>query len=145
MLRQRGGGALGLWASTVALQERGCHDDRDQEGDGAGVQRDACSGRGGGVGRTAVGVCGHGGGVGVGGGVPPRCGVCAVLGDHLLKEEEEEEDGGMKRVPNYSVTKLLLIFFFFVAGVKINTVMINTGCSTYSAGLKLNEAFRNHG
>lgn len=101
---------MGVRASTVALQERGCHDDGDQEGEGARVQRDACSGGGGGVGRTAEGVCGHGGGVGVGGGVPPCCGVCAVLGDHLL-EEEEEEDGGMRKVQNlsnYSVTKLVL-------------------------------------
>lgn len=66
VLRQRRGGS-GIQASTVALQERGCHDDGDQEGEGAWVQRDACSGWVGGVGRTAVGACGHGGGVGVGG------------------------------------------------------------------------------
>lgn len=100
--------------STVALQERGCHDDGDQEGEGARVQRDACSGCGGGVGRTAVGVCGHGGHVGVEGGVSPRCGFCAVLGDHLLEEEEEEEDGGMRGIQNlsnYPATKHLLFFF----------------------------------
>lgn len=54
----------GVRASTVMLQERDCHDDGNQKGEGACMQRDACSGRGGGVGRTAVGVCGHGGGVG---------------------------------------------------------------------------------
>lgn len=80
VLRQRRGGS-GIRASTVALQERGCHDDGDQEGEGAWVQRDACSGGAGGVGRTAVGACGHGGGVEAGGGVCP-CGICAVLGDH---------------------------------------------------------------
>lgn len=93
-LRQKRG-AGGVRASTIALQERGCHDDGDQEGEGGGAQRDARSGRGGGVGRTAVGARGHGGGaVGAGGGVSPRCGFCAVLGDYLLedKEEEEEED-----------------------------------------------------
>lgn len=66
-------------ASTVALQERGCHDDGNQEGEGTCAQRDTCSGRGGGVGRTAVGVWCHGGGVGVGGGVCPPCGACTVL------------------------------------------------------------------
>lgn len=57
------------------------------------MQRDARSSGRGGVGRAAVGARGHGGGVEVGGGVPPRRGVCAVLGDHLseCKEEEEEE------------------------------------------------------
>lgn len=78
-----GWGPVGSRASTVALQQRGCHDDGEQEGDGTCVQRDACSGGLGGVGRTAVDVCGHGGGVGVGGGVSPCCGVCAVLGHHL--------------------------------------------------------------
>ncbi len=83
-------GGCGIRASTVALQERGCHDDRDQEGKGAWVQRDACSAGVGGVGRTAVGACGHGGGVGVGGGVSPRC-HCAV--GSSLKNKEKKEDG----------------------------------------------------
>lgn len=94
MLRQTRGGCGVVRASTVALQGRGCYDDGDQEGEGAWVQRDARSGRGGGVGRTAVGARGHGGGVWVGGGVSARCGICAVLGDHLLEDKEEEEDGG---------------------------------------------------
>lgn len=34
---------------TVALQERGCHNDGGQDRDGAGVQRDARSGGFGGV------------------------------------------------------------------------------------------------
>lgn len=55
------------------------------------MQRDARSGGRGGVGRTAVGARGHGGGVEVEGGVPPRRGVCAVLGDHLLEYREEKE------------------------------------------------------
>lgn len=58
------------------------------------MQRDARPVGRGGVGRTAVCACGHGGGVEVGGGVSPRCGVCAVLGDHLL-EDKEGEDGGV--------------------------------------------------
>lgn len=92
---RKGGGVVP--ASTIALQERGCHDDGDQEGEGGGAQRDARSGRGGRVGRTAVGARGHGGGgVGVGGGVSPRCGFCAVLGDYLLEDKEEEEDGGVR-------------------------------------------------
>lgn len=80
-----------VWASTVALQERGCYDEGEQEGEGAWVQRDTRSSRGGGVGRTAVGACGHGGGVRVGGGVSPSCGFCAVLGlgDHLLVYKEK--------------------------------------------------------
>lgn len=76
---------------TIALMDRGCRDDGDQEGDGACEQRDAPSNRGGSVGRTAVGVCCHGGGVLV------ACGVrhCqGGLGNHLLEEVEEEEDGG---------------------------------------------------
>lgn len=97
MSRQRRGGGVGIRASTVALQERGCHDDGDQEGEGAWMQRDPRSGGAGGVGRTAVGACGHGGGVGVGGGVSPRCGLCAVLGEHLLEDAEEKQDGGMRR------------------------------------------------
>lgn len=65
--QKRGGfGVGGPGASTVALQERGCHGDGDQKGEGACVQRDAFSGDVCGVGRTAVGVCGHGGGVRVG-------------------------------------------------------------------------------
>lgn len=83
--RGQGGGA-----SAVALQDRRCHGDGEQEGEGARVQRDARSGGRGGVGRTAVGARGHGGGVEVGGGVPPRRGVCAVLGDHLSECREEE-------------------------------------------------------
>lgn len=56
------------------------------------MQRDPRSGRGGGVGRTAVGACGHGGGdVRVGGGVSTRCGVCAVVGHHLWKGAEVKE------------------------------------------------------
>lgn len=73
------------------------------------MQRDARSGGRGGVGRTAVGARGHGGGVEVGGGVPPRRGFCAVLGDHLSEcraeeegeeqeeEGEEEEEGKSRR------------------------------------------------
>lgn len=77
---------VGAWgASAVALQDRRCHRDGEQEGEGGRVQRDARSGGRGGVGRTAVGARGHGGGVDVGGGVAPRRGVCAVLGDHLCR------------------------------------------------------------
>lgn len=59
------------------------------------MQRDARPVGRGGVGRTAVCARGHGGGVEVGGGVSPRCGVCAVLGDHLL-EDKEGEGGGWR-------------------------------------------------
>lgn len=79
-------------ASTVALHKSGSHDDGNQEGEGAGcLQRDARTGRGGGVGRTAEGACCHGSGVGVGGGVSSCCGVCAVIGHHLFERGVEEE------------------------------------------------------
>lgn len=108
VLRQRGGG-MGVRASTVALQERGCHNDGDQKGgEDAWVQWDTRSSSGSGVGRTAVGVCGHGGSVGVGGGVSPRCGVCVVLGNHLL-------EGRMKRMEGWGTfntyQKILLVLF----------------------------------
>lgn len=47
-----GGGVSGLgWASTVAeQQERRCHGDRQEEGEGARVHGEPCSGGGGGVG-----------------------------------------------------------------------------------------------
>lgn len=69
------GGVSGSgWASTVAeQQERRCHGDGQEEGEGARVHGEPGSSGGGGVGRAAVGACGHGGGdVGLGGGVPPR-------------------------------------------------------------------------
>lgn len=46
------GGVSGLgWASTVAeQQERRCHGDRQEEGEGARVHGEPCSGGGGGVG-----------------------------------------------------------------------------------------------
>lgn len=84
------------------------------------MQRDARPVGRGGVGRTAVCACGHGGGVEVGGGVSPRCGVCAVLGDHLL---EDKEGGGWRMEEcqegssDHDVTST-------------NTVAINTGHSS---------------
>lgn len=82
------------------------------------MQRDACTVGRGGVGRTAECACGHGGGVEVGGGVSPRCGFCAVLGDHLL-EDKEGEDGGWRRIRRVAQTMM-----------STNTVAINTGHSS---------------
>lgn len=70
------------------------------------MQRDARSGGRGGVGRTAVGARGHGGGVDVGGGVAPRRGVCAVLGDHLSECQVEEEEEGEEVSCHSSTTNI---------------------------------------
>lgn len=68
---------------TVALQERGCHDDGGHDRGGTGVQRDA---RSGGFGGVATGVYRRRrSGIIVGdGGSFRSCGDCGVLGDHLL-------------------------------------------------------------
>lgn len=91
--RERGGEPRAGWTSTGAKQQESrYHGDGQEEGDGAWVHGEPCSNGGCGVGWAAVGACGHGGGdVRVGGGVPPWCGVCAVIRDHLVRGRGAEE------------------------------------------------------
>lgn len=71
---------------TVALQERGCHNDGGQDREGVGVQRDAHSG---GFGGVAYGAEPSGRSGITAGGRSRACSDCGVQGEHLLERGEE--------------------------------------------------------